>query len=148
MSLSGFRRSRRARPVRAVASLVPLLALLALIPAVTVAGLIAAVPSQGSSSSPFGNHATLLVRFAFTLETCLSPTDLSSCRVVSLFALAAGGSPPYVYVWNFGDGTLPGFGQNVTHVFPACGIYTVTVWVTAPGATGSESHSVVVCPIP
>jgi parallel beta-helix repeat protein len=37
------------------------------------------------------------------------------------------------YEWDFGDGTAHGFGVNVTHVYNATGVYTVTLTVTDEG---------------
>jgi hypothetical protein len=48
------------------------------------------------------------------------------------------------YEWNFGDGGY-GIGQIVTHVFPATGVYTVTLVVTDPrGRKGVYTNTVAV----
>jgi hypothetical protein len=61
-------------------------------------------------------------------------------------AVATGGIPPYVYLWGFGDGSAPAFGQSLDHTFPAgCEFYTVTVVAIDLAGTGSNSTTVRAC---
>jgi hypothetical protein len=61
-------------------------------------------------------------------------------------AVATGGIPPYVYLWSFGDGSSPGYGQSLDHTFPAgCGFYTVTVWAMGVAGAGSNATIVRAC---
>ncbi|MCI4368709.1 MAG: PKD domain-containing protein, partial [Thermoplasmata archaeon] len=48
---------------------------------------------------------------------------------VSLSALASGGSPPYAYAWEFGDGQV-GVGSSANHTYPMPGNYSVNLTVT------------------
>jgi hypothetical protein len=61
---------------------------------------------------------------------------------ISFSAQAAGGTPPYTYLWNFGDGSEQG-GRTVQHVFSTPGVYTVTVTATdANGVTITDTQQV------
>ena len=49
------------------------------------------------------------------------------------------------YAWNFGDNTATGAGVTASHVYPAGGIYTVTLIATDNvGATGSTTRQITV----
>lgn len=48
---------------------------------------------------------------------------------VNFTAVALGGSPPYDYAWDFGDGAT-GVGGNVSHGYQAPGAYNATLTVT------------------
>lgn len=48
---------------------------------------------------------------------------------ISFVSSATGGQPPYVYVWNFGDGDQFG-AQNTSHSYSQAGTYTVLMTVT------------------
>ncbi len=55
-----------------------------------------------------------------------------------------GGTSPYAFAWDFGDG-LASTGSTVTHVFSVAGTFTVVLTVTdAGGARAVASHFVVV----
>lgn len=60
-------------------------------------------------------------------------------------AEVSGGAPPYVYVWSFGDGSSPGFGQSLEHTFPGCGFFSVAVVVVGWMGAASNSTSVGLC---
>jgi PKD repeat protein len=69
---------------------------------------------------------------------------------VTFSAVVFGGTAPFVYVWNFGDG-MPGGGNPVTHSFQTKGNYSVTVTVTdsnAQSITASQAISVMSLPNP
>src|SRR5207244_10515779 len=59
-----------------------------------------------------------------------------------------GGSPPYSFAWEFGDGSLA-VGNSPTHTFASPGIYIVVLTVTdSGGARAVASHYVVVQSVP
>src|SRR5262249_53307952 len=65
-------------------------------------------------------------------------------QAVTFQGSASGGSSPYSYAWNFGDGTTA-TGQAVSHTYANDGSYTATLKVTDPtGATASSSAAVTV----
>ena len=74
--------------------------------------------------------------------------------LVNFSANASGGTPPYHYLWNFGDGSPPSDQQNPSHPFPFGGhhadYYNVTATVTdSLGATASVWFQVILawpCP--
>ncbi|MDX1995819.1 MAG: PKD domain-containing protein [bacterium] len=60
----------------------------------------------------------------------------------SFEATATGGTEPYTFAWDFGDGQT-GQGQSVTHTYGQGGDYTVTLTVTdATGTTATSTQPV------
>jgi len=49
--------------------------------------------------------------------------------MVHFYSYAIGGTPPYTYTWDFGDGSVPQNGQNPTHVYVDDDIYSVSLTV-------------------
>lgn len=69
---------------------------------------------------------------------CLKPLTLSFATFVS------GGTPPYTYQWNFGDGTGSPLSGPV-HTYSEAGQYTVTLMVTdAVHESGQEQFEITV----
>jgi PKD repeat protein len=61
---------------------------------------------------------------------------------------AEGGTEPYTYSWDFGDGQQ-GNGQSITHTYVNPGTYQVTLTVTdSAGQTASDTREVIVRPPP
>lgn len=138
----------RARNERAVAG--PLLALVVLVvaPVVVVAGLVVGIPPTSGTPPPFERPGPLSVSILNVHSRSCFVVSFSppTCRSLDLFATAHGGLPPYTFAWDFGDGSGPAFGAAVTHTFPACGIYNVTVVVVTFQGTASNSTRVFPCP--
>jgi PKD repeat protein len=69
---------------------------------------------------------------------------------VSFTGSASGGTPPYSYSWNFGDGSAASTAQNPSHTYSNAGNYTATLTVTdsaAPASTASSTVAISATPI-
>jgi PKD repeat protein len=71
-----------------------------------------------------------------------TPTPVDTGILVSFTGSATGGAPPYVFAWNFGDGSHT-TGQDVTHAYSAPGTYTAKVWAN-DSLSGSGSKTVTI----
>ncbi len=72
-----------------------------------------------------------------------SPDPATLGQPVNFTTIESGGTPPYTYSWNFGDGGLGGNLSNITHVYATNGPFTATVTVTdALGAVARASIAV------
>jgi PKD repeat protein len=68
---------------------------------------------------------------------------------VTFTATGTGGSAPYTFSWNFGDGTILGDGAQVMHTYAVKGTYQVSVTITdMNGATANMGQMVTVAPLP
>lgn len=88
------------------------------------------------------NHLTITVAPPATLTVNASATPLSGNAPlnVAFSAAAAGGIPPYTYLWNFGDGGA-GTGQSTSHSYDTQGTYGVTCTaVDSVATTASDTH--------
>jgi PKD repeat protein len=54
------------------------------------------------------------------------------------------GTPPYSYVWNFGDGSALAYLQNPSHVYSTAGTYTITIQIT-DGSGSVYKNSMSLC---
>ena len=134
-----------------VAGMVAGLAALVLIPTAVIAGLTIAVHPAGGSTSGTGGGSGVSVTIR-VLPSCLplvvtGPTGacLGPALTFRFVAEISGGVPPYAYIWSFGDGSLPGFGQMVNHTFPDCNPYLVTAQVVSWSGAGSDHTTVRAC---
>jgi PKD repeat protein len=66
---------------------------------------------------------------SLTAKPSESPTTGTAPLVVSFTSNASGGSPPYTYQWQFGDGGTS-TAANPSHSYAASGVYTPTLTVT------------------
>lgn len=64
---------------------------------------------------------------------------------VAVANCSTGGTTPYAYVWDFGDGSTSSLGDPGTHVYTAAGEYGVCLYITdASGCTSADCDTVVV----
>ena len=82
------------------------------------------------------------------ISTPANDAMIQTAVATTFTAAATGGSPPYAYTWDFGDGTTA-FGQSYTKTYTQLGAKTVTLHVkdfTAKEAVASLSVYVVIPP--
>jgi len=122
-----------------------------LLPTAVFAGLALAVHPGGSSTPSTGGAPGMSVRILVT-ACILLPGPLAAdvpCvtefQTLHFIAIVTGGAAPYLYLWSFGDGTLPGFGDPVNHTFAQCGIYSVGVEVLSPSGMASNVSATALC---
>jgi len=100
-----------------------------------------ALTSNDASATPMAEFFTanpLSASFTY------SPSNPAPVLAVTFTASATGGTQPYSYNWDFGDGFTSN-GQSVSHSYLLPGTYTVTLTVDdANGATVSTSQTVTV----
>src|SRR5947199_3860908 len=100
-----------------------------------------ALTSNDASATPMPEFFTtnpLSASFTY------SPSNPAPVLAVTFTASATGGTQPYSYSRDFGDGST-GSGQSVSHSYLLTGTYTVTLTVNdANGATVSTSQTVTV----
>jgi len=73
----------------------------------------------------FGSSTPLPISTSFTYL----PSSPFANAVISFTGAAVGGTSPYTYSWNFGDGSS-GTGQTPTHTYNTVGNFTVSLDVT------------------
>jgi PKD repeat protein len=75
-----------------------------------------------------------------------SPTSGKAPLTVHFSGSASGGTPPYTYSWDFGDGQ-PGTGQYLFHIYSGPGTYSATLTVTdSVGTENITSVTIIVIP--
>ena len=101
-------------------------------------------------------HGSMSLAVISILPAPVVPTATISARplsgsaplTVDFSGLGSGGTSPYTYAWDFGDGTTSTL-QTPTHVYAVVGTYTASLVVTdASGATAMSSVVVSVNPPP
>jgi multiple sugar transport system substrate-binding protein len=76
-----------------------------------------------------------------------SPTSGVTPLTVSFKATPIGGTPPYSFGWNFGDGTPTSSERAPTHDYTSAGTYTAAITVTdSAAATASDTITIKVTP--
>ncbi|MGP8076300.1 MAG: PKD domain-containing protein [Thermoplasmata archaeon] len=87
-----------------------------------------------NSSRPFSE----VVRPLPTVTIAAAPGIPVENNSTTFYGNVSGGTAPYRYSWNFGDGTTSSFAFPV-HVFSAAGNYSVQVWVN--DSVGASTYS-------
>ncbi len=99
-------------------------------------------PSQSATSSNTVN--VLATPPPLSTGFTFLPSYPASNSPISFTALTSGGTTPYTYSWDFGDGST-GSRLNVSHVYSGSGAYTVSLLVSdSNGLTVSVSAVVLV----
>ncbi|MBO0814826.1 MAG: PKD domain-containing protein, partial [Actinobacteria bacterium] len=108
------------------------------------------------SSSP-ANTATSTVTIkvsavgsALTATASAVPTSGQVPLHVSFTGSASGGTPPYSYSWNFGDGSAASTAQDPAHTYSNPGTFTAKLTVTdssSPAKTATSTVSITATPI-
>jgi PKD repeat protein len=79
-----------------------------------------------------------------------TPTSGQVPLNVAFTGTATGGTPPYGYSWNFGDGSATSTLQNPSHTYNSAATYTATLTVTdtsSPVKTATSSVTITASPI-
>ena len=79
-----------------------------------------------------------------------SPTSGQTPLTVNFTGTATGGTPPYSYSWNFGDGTATSTAQNPSHTYNSSGTFTATLTAkdsSSPVKSATSTVSVTASPI-
>src|SRR5207245_8630461 len=69
-----------------------------------------------------------------------SPSSPQTSQQVTFTGSASGGTAPYVFSWNFGDGST-GTGSTVSHAYSTAGTFTVTLTVKDSGSPQQTANS-------
>ena len=78
------------------------------------------------------------------------PTSGQIPLAVAFSATATGGTPPYGYSWNFGDGSAVSTTQNPSHTYSSAGTYMAMLTVTdtsSPPKSVSSSVTITASPV-
>src|SRR5207244_8837568 len=79
---------------------------------------------------------------ALSTDFTSNPTTITPGTPVTFTATTTGGTSPYTYTWNFGDGNT-GTGNPVSHTYTTGGQFTVIENVTdTNGAKATATHTV------
>ncbi|MDQ1743065.1 MAG: hypothetical protein QOE23_1404 [Pseudonocardiales bacterium] len=79
-----------------------------------------------------------------------NPTSGQTPLTVAFTGSASGGTPPYTYTWNFGDGSATSTAQNPSHTYNTAGTYTATLTAkdsSSPVKSATATVSVTASPI-
>jgi len=70
-----------------------------------------------------------------------TPSTGNAPLSVAFTGSATGGTAPYSYSWNFGDGSATSTAQNPSHTYSAAGTYTATLTVTDSSSPAKTATS-------
>jgi hypothetical protein len=81
----------------------------------------------------------------FTVEIISSDTEGLAPATFEFEANAIGGTEPYTYSWDFGDGSEESNEETVEHTFEEAGMYDVALTITdAEGRTASDTIAITI----
>ncbi|HVN75460.1 MAG TPA: PKD domain-containing protein [Thermoanaerobaculaceae bacterium] len=108
----------------------------------------ASVPLPTTTLSAISTNAitTMVCGAASTLAATAtaSATSGTAPLPVNFTGSASGGTSPYTFDWDFGDGSAHSGQQNPAHTYASAGTYSVVLKVTdAAAATATDSHLVI-----
>ncbi len=92
-----------------------------------------------SGGQSAGAASLVSVNPALSLVVQASPNPAYLGAPVNFSTITLGGTSPYTYSWNFGDGGLGGNLANITHIYTTNGPFTATV--TVADAAGSVTRA-------
>src|SRR5207249_4553957 len=84
-----------------------------------------------------------------TVDFSFSPSSPTVGQSVSFSSSVSGGTAPYTYAWDFGDGSTSA-AVNPSHTYSTAGSFTVELAVTdssSPMLSQSAPHTVIVSPV-
>jgi PKD repeat protein len=112
----------------------------------STAGNFTATLSVTDSASRTANatvNITVTAKAPLSAAITASPTSGQIPLTVNFTGNASGGTPPYSYSWNFGDG-LSSTAQNPSHTYSIAGTYTATFTVTDSASTAANASVIIV----
>src|SRR3989475_2477909 len=102
------------------------------------------ITTNDASTTAMTEFFTSPQQTALQASFSMSGNNVRTAQGITFTATANGGTPPYFYNWNFGDGNT-GTGSSVVHVYQAAGNIITTLTVTDKvGATAPFSQTVTV----
>ena len=113
---------------------------------ISVTGTDSATPTPGSDTK---SATVTIAALTLTVDLPTVPTGGGTVGTpISVSSNALGGTTPYAFSWDFGDGTATVTGQTASHTYTAKGSFTIKVTVTdANAATASNTAMVTISPV-
>ena len=107
------------------------------------------VAANPIGTGPQSNEANTMPLGALAATASGDPTSGNAPLFVNFTGSASGGTPPYAYSWNFGDGSATSTTQDPSHTYSTPGTYTATLIVTdsaSPTNTATSKVTITVNP--